>query len=307
MSRVIHVISRKIDFMSFYSIKDLENLSGIKAHTLRIWEQRYDIVSPKRTDTNIRYYDDRDLKLVLNISLLQEHGHKISKIAGMSPEAMHQQVLDLTNRSSSHNDQIQALTIAMIDLDELRFDKIVARCVAQMGFEQTMIQVVYPFLTKIGILWQTGSINPAQEHFITNLIRQKLIVATDSQAADYWDGSKKYMLFLPSGELHELSLLFSNFLLRTRRQRVIYLGQNLPFKDAEAVYAVHKPDYIFTVITASPGPDEVQAYINSLATSFPQAMILVSGYQVVSQDILAPGNVVIIRKIQDLVDFVDEK
>ena len=293
--------------MSVYSIKDLENLSGIKAHTLRIWEQRYDIISPKRTETNIRYYDDQDLKLVLNISLLQEHGYKISKIAGMSPDAMHQQVLDLSDHGNRHNDQIQALTIAMIDLDEARFEKIVARCVLQAGFEHTMIQVIYPFLTKIGILWQTGSINPAQEHFITNLIRQKLIVATDGQSSEYGVDAKKYMLFLPSGELHELSLLFSNFLLRTRRQRVIYLGQNLPFKDAEAVYAVHKPDYIFTVSTASPGPDEVQTYVNNLATSFPQAMILVSGYQVVSQDILAPGNVVIIRKIQDLVDFVEDK
>lgn len=293
--------------MNVYSIKDLENLSGIKAHTLRIWEQRYDIISPKRTDTNIRYYDDYDLKLVLNISLLQEHGYKISKIAGMSPDAMHQQVIDLSDQSNRHDDQIQALTIAMVDLDEARFEKIVARCAAQMGFEQTMTQVVYPFLTKIGILWQTGSVNPAQEHFITNLIRQKLIVATDGLSAAYDADCRKYMLFLPSGELHEMSLLFANFLLRARRQRVIYLGQNLPFKDLESVYAVHKPDCIFTVITASPGPDEAQAYINNMAVAFPQATILVSGYQVVSQDILAPENVVIVRKIQDLLDFVDDK
>lgn len=293
--------------MSVYSIKDLENLSGIKAHTLRIWEQRYGIISPERTDTNIRYYNDRDLKLVLNISLLQEHGYKISKIAGMSAEDMHKQVLDLSDRSNRHDDQIQGLTIAMVDLDEDRFEKIVTRCTLQMGFEQTMMQVIYPFLTKIGVLWQTGSINPAQEHFISNLIRQKLIVATDAQPISHGANDKKYMLFLPSGELHELSLLFANFLLRIRRQRVIYLGQNLPLADAQAVYAIHKPDYILTFITAPPGSDDVQAYIDKLADAFPQAVVLVSGYQVVSQDIRAIGNVLVIRKTQDLIDFAEDQ
>jgi len=292
--------------MSIYSIKDLENLSGIKAHTLRIWEQRYNIISPKRTDTNIRYYDDCDLKLVLNISLLQEHGYKISKIAEMSPEAMHKQVLDLSEQGMRHADQIQALTIAMIDLDEERFEKILTRCALQMGFEQAMIQVIFPFLTKIGILWQTGAINPAHEHFICHLIRQKVIVATDGQVMNYGAGTRKYMLFLPDGEMHELSLLFANYLLRARKQRVVYLGQSLPFQDMESVYNVHKPDYIFSVITSVPGPDDVQAYINKLSVSFPEATILVSGYQAVSQDIYAPDNVKVVRKIQDLIEFAEE-
>ncbi|MCU0354974.1 MAG: MerR family transcriptional regulator [Cytophagales bacterium] len=292
--------------MSVYSIKDLENLSGIKAHTLRIWEQRYNIISPKRTDTNIRYYDDRDLKLVLNISLLQEHGFKISKIAEMSPEAMHRQVLELSDQGMRHADQIQALTISMVDLDEERFEKILTKCALQMGFEQTMMQIIFPFLTKIGILWQTGAINPAHEHFISHLIRQKVIVATDGQVMNYGPATKKYMLFLPDGEMHELSLLFANYLLRTRRQRVVYLGQSLPFQDVETVYNVHRPDYIFTVITSTPGPDEVQGYINKLSAAFPKATVLVSGYQTVSQDIYAPDNVIVVRKIQDLIEFVEE-
>jgi len=292
--------------MSVYSIKDLENLSGIKAHTLRIWEQRYNIINPKRTDTNIRYYDDQDLKLVLNISLLQEHGYKISKIAEMTPDTMHKQVLDLSDQGLRHADQIQAMTISMIDLDEERFEKIITKCALQMGFEQTMVQVIFPFLTKIGILWQTGSINPAHEHFISHLIRQKIIVATDGQLTNYNPSTKKYMLFLPDGEMHELSLLFANFLLRSRKQRVVYLGQSLPFQDLEVAYAIHKPQYICTIITSVPGPDDVQAYINRLANAFSDATILVSGYQAVSQDLYAPDNVTIIRKIQDLIDFAEE-
>ncbi len=292
--------------MSIYSIKDLENLSGIKAHTLRIWEQRYHIINPKRTDTNIRYYDDSDLKLVLNISVLQEHGYKISQIARMSLEDMFTHVVKLSDECLRHADLIQALTLAMIDLDEERFDRILGRSTLQMGFEQTMIQVIFPFLIKIGILWQTGSINPAHEHFITNLIRQKIIVATDGQIINTGSEAKKYMLFLPEGEWHEISLLFANYLLRARNQRVVYLGQSLPFKDLEIVYNVYKPDYLLLFVTSLPLPHEIQGYIHKLSTTFPQATVLISGYQVVAQDIHAPDNVCVIRKIQDFIDLIEE-
>jgi len=159
--------------MSNYSIKDLEQLSGIKAHTLRIWEQRYNIIAPKRTDTNIRTYDDRDLKLVLNIALLKDHGHKISEISKLSLDEMNREVIKISDRQQNYPDQIHALTISMIDLDEDRFEKIISTNILQFGFENTIINIVYPFLSRLGTLWVTGSVGPAQEHFISNLIRQK--------------------------------------------------------------------------------------------------------------------------------------
>jgi MerR family transcriptional regulator, light-induced transcriptional regulator len=149
--------------MSNYSIRDLEQLSGIKAHTLRIWEQRYNIIAPKRTDTNIRLYDDQDLKLVLNISLLKEHGYKISEISKMSSEEMNNEVITISDKKLNYPDQIHALTISMIDLDEDRFEKIISTNILQFGFENTMINIIYPFLSRIGTLWVTGSIGPAQE------------------------------------------------------------------------------------------------------------------------------------------------
>jgi DNA-binding transcriptional MerR regulator len=155
--------------VSNYSIKDLEQLSGIKAHTLRIWEQRYNLLCPKRTDTNIRYYDDQDLKLILNVALLNDNGFKISKIASMEPSEMREEVMKLTERTLTHDDQIHALTISMIEMDEDRFDKILSTNILKLGFEQTMMNIIYPFMSKIGVLWQTGAINPAQEHFISNL------------------------------------------------------------------------------------------------------------------------------------------
>ncbi len=194
--------------MSSYSIKDLEQLSGIKAHTLRIWEQRYNFIIPKRTDTNIRYYDDKDLKLILNVSLLRENGYKISKIADMDQEQIAGAVLEITEKNFSFSDQIHSLVLAMIDLDEERFEKIMSTNILQTGFENTMLSIIFPFLSKIGVLWQTGSITPAQEHFISNLIRQKLIVAIDGCYVPSKEINNKYLLFLPEGELHEISLLF---------------------------------------------------------------------------------------------------
>ncbi|MEX0883706.1 MAG: MerR family transcriptional regulator, partial [Cyclobacteriaceae bacterium] len=204
--------------MKYYSIKDLEQLSGIKAHTLRIWEQRYKILKPKRTETNIRYYDDDDLKLILNVALLNDNGFKISKIAKLNMEDIKSEILKLTERSFKFDDQIHALIIAMVELDEERFEKIISTNILKIGFELTMINIIYPFLSKIGILWQTGSIHPGQEHFISNLVRQKLIVAIDGQM--YTGGGKKFLLFLPEGELHEISLLFSSYLLKSNGHKV---------------------------------------------------------------------------------------
>ncbi len=292
--------------MSNYSIKDLENLSGIKAHTLRIWEQRYNIVNPKRTETNIRYYDDTDLKLILNVSLLKDNGFKISTIAKMSELALKQEVINITQKSSRYSDQIQALTLAMIDLDENQFEKILSTSVLQLGFEKTMIHVIYPFLTRIGYLWLTNSINISQEHFISHLIRQKLIVAIDGQTSAQNTNTKKYLLFLPEGELHEIGLLFACYLIKAREQKTIYFGQSLPFKDLEEACKIHEPDYIITILTAVLVDEDAQTYINRLAGTFKNSTLLISGLQVVGQDLQAADNVVIFSKIYDLINFIEE-
>lgn len=292
--------------MSVYSIKDLEHLSGIKAHTLRIWEQRYELVTPKRTDTNIRYYDDEDLKLILNVSLLKENGFKISKIAKMTPLDLREKVILITEQSSKFTDQIQALTLAMIDLDEDRFEKIISTNTLQIGFERTMINIIYPFLVKIGFLWQTGAINPAQEHFISHLIRQKIIVAIDGQVITPDKNASKYLLYLPEGEMHELSLLFACYIIKSRNHRVVYLGQSLPFQDLVEAYKIHKPEYIMTVITSTPGQDAIQDYVGKLTNKFKDTNILLSGYQIVGQDLDVSDNGLVINKIEDLIAFVDE-
>ena len=291
--------------MGTYSIKDLEQLSGIKAHTLRIWEQRYDIIKPKRTPTRIRYYDDNDLKLILNISFLNRNNYKISKIAEMEEEEISEMVIHITNSNLDFPNQVNAMVIAMVNLNEGRFEKIIATNALQFGFEKTMMSIIYPFLQRIGILWQTGNINPAHEHFISNLIRQKLIVAIDGQPTEPHPQAKKFVLFLPEGELHELSLLFASYILKSRRHKVVYMGQSLPLEDLKTVNEVYQPDFYFTVVTSFPNQEGLVHYLKEVTQSYPTAELLVSGFQAISNEAVIPKGARLIRDIPEMIGFVD--
>lgn len=259
-----------------YSIKDLEKLSGIKAHTLRIWEKRYGVIEPKRTDTNIRYYTDEELKKVLNIAILNNYGIKISKIVGLSPEELHAKVVEIGNEEVSESVQMESLVVAMVEMDEARFEKILVNCTIRLGFEQTMMKVIYPFFRKVGLLWQTGAINPAQEHFISNLIRQKLIVAIDSQGLMSKKDSRKFLLFLPEGELHEIGLLFYSYLIQKAGHKVIYLGQSVPVKDVVTVNQYNPADFILTSVMSFSSTEEINALLKSILDAFPGKKILIT-------------------------------
>jgi MerR family transcriptional regulator, light-induced transcriptional regulator len=288
--------------LATYSIRDLENISGIKAHTLRIWEQRYEILQPKRTDTNIRFYEEDDLRLLLSISMLNSNGYKISQIAKMSSQEIHDACGSLTIVSDEFSHQINALTLAMIELDEERFEKAIANSTLKYGFEDTMIRIIHPFFERVGLLWQTGSVRPAQEHFITSLIRQKLIVAIDAQDPVKGDDLPKYALYLPENELHELSLLFACYILRSRGNRVIYLGQNVPDDDLPSIYDTYKPDYFVTILTVVPQKETVQGYLTRLGKSFPRSRFLVSGMATESVK-STPDNVILLKKASELLQY----
>ncbi len=262
--------------MISYSIKDIERISGIKAHTLRIWEKRYAILEPKRTETNIRYYDGEDLKKVLNIAILQEHGMRISKIVAMSAEETRQRVLEITDGQSDRKTQIESLMIAMLDLDEYRFEKTFANCVLRFGFKETLLEVAYPFFVQVGILWQVGSVNPGQEHFVSNLIRQKLIVAIDHEGMKSDKAGKTFLLFLPEGELHELGILFYNYLIRKAGHPLIYLGQSVPIEDAVMVYSQKPADYIVTSIHMTNSQEEFELILQNMIDAFPKAEVILT-------------------------------
>ncbi len=265
--------------MGKYSIKELEKLSGIKAHTIRIWEKRHQLIEPQRTNTNIRYYSDEDLKKIINVSLLNTNGLKISKIAGMSSDEINRKILQLSETKSEAAIHIDQLVIAMVELDEEKFEKTLSTLILRFTFERTVVEIIYPFLEKIGVLWQTHHINPAHEHFISNLIRQKVIVAIDALPLPP-KTSKRVLLYLPEHELHEIGLLFSHYRIRKAGLRTFYLGQTVPFADLKTAYEVHQPEIVLCAITSSLTRISLQNYIDKVANEFKNSTILLTGYQV---------------------------
>ena len=287
--------------MIHYSINDLEKITGIKAHTIRIWEKRYNVVCPQRTDTNIRFYSDVDLKKLLNISTLNKHGFKISEIVGMGNEKLCEKILEISNTSSDHDSSINNLIVSMIEMDEDKFEKVLSSSIIKLGFEKTITHIIYAFLEKVGILWQVGTINPAQEHFITNLIRQKLIIAIDGQENSPKPDAKTFLLFLPENELHELGLLYYSYIIKKSGHRVIYLGQSVPLKDILEVIKIRQADYIITYFVAAFDAKQIPSYLEKISAGFDRKDIFIAGYQVSQlEDENLPQN---IKPLQDAEEF----
>jgi DNA-binding transcriptional MerR regulator len=292
--------------MANYSIKDLENFTGIKAHTIRIWEKRYNLVEPKRTCTNIRYYDDDDLKKLLNVSILNRHGFKISNIANFSDSMINEKIYDLSQSANDDISQVESLVVAMIDLDESKFDKVFNTTVINYGFEETVLKLIYPFFEKVGILWQIGSINPAQEHFISNLIRQKMIMAIEGLMPSISNQSKSFLLFLPEGEHHELGLIFYHYLTKKYNHKVIYLGESVPLDALTEVFKNHKFDYILTSFTTPLPEENFEESVRKLLNNLNDTVLLLSGMQATKLDKKEFSSVQYLKNAMDLKAFLQK-
>jgi len=292
--------------MAVYSIKELEKLSGIKAHTIRIWEKRYGLFDPHRTNTNIRYYTDNDLKKVLNVSLLNRHGIKISSIAKLNDLELKEEIIRVSSSSDSSDTLIDSMILSMIDFDEYKLDALIDKSINKIGLQSTVTDVLYPFLAKVGILWQSGDVYPAQEHFVSYLIRQKIIAATDRLPKTYNPEAKKFLLYLPEGEWHEISLLFSQYLIRAANHEVIYLGQSVPYSDVLAIAASKRFDFILVFSSTNRAGFNLELYLEELSVAFPDKKILYcSGYK--SE---LPGNtstnLLQINHLEDLTSFIQQ-
>lgn len=263
--------------MNQFSIKDIENLSGIKAHTLRIWEQRYNILIPKRKDSNHRFYDDQDLKYLLRIAYLYHRGIKISKIAKLKNEELNKVTFENFSTDTSFNNYINLLIEASLDFDEEKFEEVIESALQKEGIETVMLKVIYPYLEKIGVLWLTDHVIPAQEHFTSNLINRKIIIAIDALPKAYKPNHKTVMLFAPPKEHHEIPLLFIQYLLKKNGHKVIYYGTNVSVKDLQEYCSLmpvtHLHFHLITNLT-SLHLNEYVAKVNELC---PGKTIVVSG------------------------------
>jgi MerR family transcriptional regulator, light-induced transcriptional regulator len=289
--------------MNSFTIKDLSNLSGIKAHTLRIWEQRYSFLKPNRTFTNIRYYSNEELKTILNIALLNKYGFKISHIDKMTDLEVKEKILSLNQIQAQQERIVNELIQYMIDLDMQSFEKTLNQYIASKGIEKTIIQIIFPYLEKIGILWLTNHINPAQEHLVTNIIRQKLIVGIDTVETPL-KSNNKVLLFLPEGEYHELGLLFMYFLLKSRGVYVIYLGANVPLKDVAYVVDYKKPDYLYSHLTTMGQNFNFEKFLSSITQKFKGIPMIISGQLTMTYSKKIHPPITFKRSFAEVMDFV---
>ncbi len=291
--------------MISYSIKDLEKITGIKAHTIRIWEKRYGIVKPSRTLTNIRSYSDENLRHLMNVAILNKYGHKISNIQGMSAAEISESVLSLGNQDLDNDYQVDNLVMAMVEIDEQRFDKIISSSIIKNGIDDTFENLLNKFLHKVGILWQIGVINPAQEHFITQLIRQKFILAIDAKH-EIRENAKSFLLFLPENEYHELGLLYLNLLIRKAGHKVFYLGQNVPVRNLKCIFELHPIDYILTSITSNQSKEALLTLFSEINELYRDKKILVGGNFIKEAIVQLPGNFKAFASITEFTEFLQQ-
>jgi DNA-binding transcriptional MerR regulator len=290
--------------MAVYSIKELENLSGIKAHTIRIWEKRYSLIDPHRTSTNIRYYTDNDLKKILNVAVLNRHGIKISNIAKLNDLELKEEIIRVSGDSLTSDTLVDSLVLSMIDFDEYKLEALLEKAISKKGLKLTVTEVIYPFINKVGILWQSGDVYPAQEHFVSFLIRQKIIAATDGLSSTFNPNGKKFLMLLPEGEWHELGLLIAQYLIKEAGHEVIYLGQSVPYSDVLAIGSAKKFDAVVVSLTTSlPGFDWF-LYLQDLGGAFPDKKILYLSHHQEDQFRELSANHLHLQSIAALTDYL---
>ena len=277
---MFNYICIKLNKMNVFSISDLEKFSGIKAHTIRIWEQRYQALQPNRTEGNTRYYDGLQLKRLLNIVTLLNYDYKISQLCSM-PDSLHIKLLEERMEKGCLVDPhfesfVSQLISAGMTYDEVHFEKIFSSCMLRFGMKQTYLMVIYPMLVTLGVMWSKNDLWPSQDHFISNMIKQKMYTAMDAFPPAKADADS-WLLFLPENELHEIGLLFANYLLRLSGSKVVYLGANLPFESLKhAVNKLQIENLLFFMVHHT-SHKQAQKYIDDLGNEFPNKNIYISG------------------------------
>lgn len=293
-----------------FSIKNLENISGIKAHTIRIWEKRYNLLFPERTDTNIRRYSLDSLRKLLNITLLYNHGFKISKIANLVEEDIPILVRDIALKSNSEQVSINAFKLSMVNFDTVMFDATFDELLSKNDFSFIYLNIFIPLMRELGILWQTGAISPSHEHFITNLVKQKIHIQTEiiQRSNIPKINSPKFVLFLPDNEIHELSILFINYFILKRGHKTIFLGQSIPTNSLKTLMSYSTQLHFVTYVTVEPNKDEIDDYISNFYDEIIKDydnQLSIFGPQVVNitQNSIRPG----IHVYQQIESFVEEQ
>jgi DNA-binding transcriptional MerR regulator len=290
--------------MSSYTIKDLEQISGIKAHTIRIWEQRYNFLQPQRTETNIRTYSGEELKTILNVSLLNKYGFKISHIDKMSSGQIEEKVLTLNQIDAQKERVVNEMIKDMVSLNMVNFERQLDLYIGQKGIEKTITEIIFSFLERVGILWVTNHVNPAQEHLASNIIRQKIILGIEKlpKITQYHD--KRVVLFMPEGEYHEIGILYVHFLLKQKGIYVDYLGANVPIVDLAYLAERNKIDYFYCHITMPAKTFKLNKFLEGIGSQVSGVPVMLSGQLIQSFKGSLPSNIHLKKSLSETIEFV---
>jgi len=292
-----------------FSIKDLENLSGIKAHTIRIWEKRYNLLSPERTLTNIRLYSLLSLQKLLNITLLYENGLKISKIAQLKNEEIPLKVREIIDEKSIKNNMMNAFKLSMINFDQSLFYNTYNKLVVDLSFREIFKEYFIPLLQELGYLWQSNTISTTHEHFITNLVKQKVYTNTEKVHRSEYVNNKSFVLFLPENEIHELGILYLNYELNLRGYKSIFLGQSVPIENLEPLIASNEFVEFIAYVTVEPSKEKIDKYLQKFKKKIldkKDCRLSLLGFQTQFVDLnTKPENVSLYRGFEDLIEALN--
>lgn len=292
-----------------FSIKDLENLSGIKAHTIRIWEKRYNLLSPERTLTNIRLYSLLSLQKLLNITLLYENGLKISKIAQLKNEEIPLKVREIIDEKSIKNNMMNAFKLSMINFDQSLFYNTYNKLVVDLSFREIFKEYFIPLLQELGYLWQSNTISTTHEHFITNLVKQKVYTNTEKVHRSEYVNNKSFVLFLPENEIHELGILYLNYELNLRGYKSIFLGQSVPIENLEPLIASNEFVEFIAYVTVEPSKEKIDKYLQKFKKKIldkKDSRLSLLGFQTQFVDLnTKPENVSVYRGFEDLIEALN--
>lgn len=295
--------------MNNFTISQLAQFSGVKAHTIRMWEQRHHALQPHRTEGNTRFYDNQQLRRLLNMVSLQECGRKISELSSMSDQELFdlvkQEKPSTASNSADMSFHISQLLAAGMSYDSLHFEKVLAHCLLRYGMKKTYTAVVYPMLTRIGLLWATNELPPAQEHFISNLLRQKLYTAIDSLPPASVN-APNWLLFLPENEFHEIGLLMTDYLLRLEGGRSLYLGPNVPLASVASAVEDWRPEQLLFFMVHRDSPENIEPYLQNLQQLFPDTGLVMACDPELVQQVNSPASIRLLHSIPELEQLMDK-
>jgi DNA-binding transcriptional MerR regulator len=293
----------------FYSISDLEQLSGISVHNIRIWERRYNALQPSRTTGNTRYYDDDQLKRLLNIASLYYSGYKISKACAMSKEEtqtfLQQEIDKSVNADNPYEYYIAQIIANGMEYKETEVSQLISQSIQQYGVLDTYKSVLYPLLVRLGLIWQRESLCPSQEHFLSSIFRQKLFAAIDGGRQSAEMNADSWLLFLPEDEDHDLGLLLANYLLKSAGKKVIYLGPKVPLVAISNAASATQPENMLFFMTRARLADDAQTYIDQLVSTFSNKKIFLSGNSRLLNDLKLPNHLKWLRELKDFEDLLN--